>query len=310
MRPVRDALLMLSRSGGVKRLVSTLPLSSAIVRSYVPGETVREALAAVEELAAQGIDTTIDHLGEDTVEEAQATAVVQAYRVLLDKIADQGLGARAEVSVKLTAIGLLLVDGEKVALENARKICRAAHSAGTTVTIDMEDHTTTDATLEIVQALRQEFPDTGAVLQAYLHRTESDCRALAYAGSRVRLCKGAYDEPSEVAFTDPGDVDRSYVRCMKVLLDGDGYPMLATHDPRLIEIAGALASRYGRAPGTYEYQMLYGIRPAEQRRLAAAGERVRVYLPYGEEWYGDLMRRLAERPQNLSLFLTSLVRKG
>lgn len=309
MRPVRDALLALSRSRAAKGLVSTLPISSSMVRGYVPGETVREALAAVASLAAQGIDTTVDHLGEDTLDEAQATAAVQAYRILLDRIADAGLGGRAEVSVKLTAIGLRLPGGERIALENARKICRAAAGAGTTVTIDMEDHTTTDATLAIVRALREDFPGTGAVLQAYLHRTEADCRQLAYAGSRVRLCKGAYDEPAEVAFADPGDVDRSYVRCLKALFAGDGYPMVATHDPRLIEITAALASRYGRAPGTYEFQMLYGVRPGEQRRLAASGERVRVYLPYGEEWYGYLVRRLAERPRNLSLFLTSLVSK-
>jgi proline dehydrogenase len=310
MRPVRDSLLLLSRSAAVKKIVTTLPVSAGMVRSYVPGEETEDAVRAVGELAAEGIDTTIDFLGEDTVEPAQATATVQAYRTLLARLVDAGLADRAEVSVKLTAIGLRLEDGERVALENARAICQAARRAGTTVTIDMEDHTTTDATLAIVHELRQDFPDTGAVLQAYLHRTEDDCRALAGPGSRVRLCKGAYDEPGDVAWTDPGDVDRSYVRCLKVLLQGEGYPMIATHDPRLVDIASALASRYGRAQGSYEFQMLYGIRPAEQRRLADAGERVRVYLPYGAEWYGYLMRRLAERPQNLSLFLTSLVRKG
>lgn len=307
MRPVRDSLLVLARSGTVKKVVTTLPITSGIVRSYVPGETVRDALTAVERLAAHGIHTTIDRLGEDVLDEAQATATVQAYRILLDKIADQRLGGRAEVSLKLTAVGLLLEDGERIALANARKICRAASGAGTTVTIDMEDHTVTDATLGIVLALREEFPTVGAVVQAYLHRTEADCRTLAYAGSRVRLCKGAYDEPADVAFTDPGDIDRSYVRCLKALFSGDAHPMIATHDPRLIEIAASLASRYGKAPGTYEFQMLYGIRPAEQRRLADSGEKVRVYLPYGEQWYGYLMRRLAERPQNLSLFLTSLI---
>ena len=309
MRPVRDSLLGLSRSVAAKRLVATLPISAAIVRGYVPGETVGEAIEAVRVLAAEGIDVTVDHLGEDTVEESQATAAVQAYLVLLDRLADARLAHRAEVSVKLSALGLRLEDGERLALDNARRICRAAADVGTTVTVDMEDHTLTDATLAVVAALREDFPATGLVLQAYLHRTEADCRALAHAGSRVRLCKGAYDEPGDVAFTDPGDVDRSYVRCLKVLLAGDGYPMIATHDPRLVEIAGALASRYGRAPGTYEFQMLYGVRPDEQRRLVATGERVRVYLPYGAQWYGYLMRRLAERPQNLSLFLTSLISK-
>jgi proline dehydrogenase len=173
----------------------------------------------------------------------------------------------------------------------------------------MEDHTTTDSTLAILRDLRKDFPETGAVLQAYLHRTEDDCRSLAYEGSRVRLCKGAYHEPESVAFQERVDVDKSYVRCLKILLAGDGYPMIATHDPRLVEIASSLASRYGRAQQTYEFQMLYGIRPSEQRRLAEGGDKVRVYVPYGGEWYGYLMRRLAERPQNLSFFLKSLISK-
>jgi proline dehydrogenase len=147
------------------------------------------------------------------------------------------------------------------------------------------------------------------VLQARLRRTEGDCRDLAYAGSRVRLCKGAYVEPDSVAFQEPGEVDRAYVRGMKILLAGEGYPMLATHDPRLIEIAGSLAARFRREQGSYEYQMLYGVRPAEQRRLVRAGEKVRVYVPYGDEWYGYLIRRLAERPSNLWLFMRSVASK-
>jgi proline dehydrogenase len=200
--------------------------------------------------------------------------------------------------------------GRKIALDNARTICNAARNAGTIVTLDMEDHTTTDSTLEILHELRQDFPETGAVLQSYLYRTEADCRDLAYDGSRVRLCKGAYNEPESVAYQERLDVDRSYVRCMKVLMRGSGYPMLATHDPRLIRIGGALAARYGRSPGTYEFQMLYGIRPGEQLRLAKAGERMRVYVPYGDQWYGYLMRRLAERPANVTFFLRSLMSKG
>jgi proline dehydrogenase len=171
----------------------------------------------------------------------------------------------------------------------------------------MEDHTTTDQTLATLRELRKDFPETGAVVQAYLRRTEEDCRALAYEGSRVRLCKGAYNEPATVAFEDRHEVDKSYVRCLKVLMAGQGYPMVATHDPRMIRIAGALATRYGRAPGTYEYQMLFGIRAEEQKRLAASGERMRVYVPFGQEWYGYLMRRLAERPANLTFFLRSLI---
>lgn len=299
----------MARSGAVKQLVSTLPLSAGAVRSHVPGETVRDALAAAEALAAEGFDTTIEHLGEETVEEWQATAAVQAHRVLLDRIADAGLGGRAEVSVRLSAFGLRLADGEKIALDNARKVCRAAAGAGTTVTVDMEDPALADATLAIVRALREDFPRTGVAIQAHLRRSEADCRTLAHGGSRVRLSKGAQDEPAEAAFTDPGDVDRSFVRCLKVLMAGEGHPMIATHDPRLLEITVALASRYGRAPGTYEFQMLHGVRRDEQRRLVSSGEQVRVLVPYGAEWYGYLVRRLAERPRNLSLFLTSLISK-
>lgn len=299
----------------MKNLITTMPVSAAVVRGYVPGESTADAVAAVAALAEDGLTATVDFLGEDTTDVEQAEATVAAYVDLLKQLSARGLASKAEVSVKLTAIGLALPDdaapggGHKIALENARAICRAARNAGTTVTIDMEDHTTTDATLAVLRELRHDFPETGAVLQAYLHRTEADCRALAYEGSRVRLCKGAYDEPSDVAYTDPDDVDRSYVRCLKVLLGGQGYPMIATHDPRLVEITSALASRYGRAQGTYEFQMLYGIRPVEQQRLAAAGETVRVYVPYGTEWYGYLMRRLAERPRNLTFFLTSLISK-
>src|SRR4051812_16634265 len=303
-------LLMLSRSEKIKQLVSTIPVSAGIVRSYVPGETTEAVVDASARQVDHGIRVTLDFLGEDTLDTEQADATVAAYLDVLEQLSARGLTRMAEVSVKLSAIGQALPDqGHKLALENARTICRAARNAGTTVTLDMEDHTTTDSTLSILRDLRKDFPETGAVLQAYLHRTEADCRALAYEGSRVRLCKGAYDEPEEVAFQEDLDVDRSYVRCLKVLLAGQGYPMIATHDPRLIEIASSLASRYVREQGSYEFQMLYGIRPEEQRRLVKAGERVRVYIPYGHEWYGYLMRRLAERPQNLSFFLRSLISK-
>ena len=307
---LRQPLLMLSRSEQVKKLVTAMPVSGSIVSRYVPGESTDEAVGATGELIESGLHVTLDFLGEDTLDREQADATVSAYLDLLAALTDKGLSRNAEVSVKLSAIGQFLPDnGYKVALENARTICRAARNAGTTVTLDMEDHTTTDSTLSILRELRKDFPETGAVLQAALRRTEADCRALAHEGSRVRLCKGAYLEPESVAFQDKLDIDRSYVRCLKVLLAGEGYPMIATHDPRMVEIASSLASRYGRTQGSYEYQMLYGIRPEEQRRLVADGETVRVYVPYGQEWYGYLMRRLAERPQNLTFFLRSLISK-
>src|SRR5215203_4514247 len=310
MALLREPLLLLSRSDTVKKLVSTMPVSAGIVNSYVPGETTHSAVDATAGLVEDGLTATLDFLGEDTLDVEQADATVAAYKDVLAALSERGLARQAEVSVKLSAVGQALESsGHKIALENAQAICRAARNAGTTVTLDMEDHTTTDSTLAILRELRKDFPETGAVLQAYLHRTEADCRALAYEGSRVRLCKGAYNEPEEVAYQSRLDVDRSYVRCLKVLLAGQGYPMIASHDPRIVEIASSLASRYGREQGSYEFQMLYGIRPAEQRRLAKSGETMRVYVPYGQEWYGYLMRRLAERPQNLSFFVKSLISK-
>lgn len=307
---LREPLLMLSRSQGVKKLVSTMPISAGIVRSYVPGETTAAAVDATDRLQQDGLDVTLDFLGEDTLDARQAEATVTAYVDVLAELSARGLARKAEVSVKLSAIGQALgAEGQAMALENARTICRAARNAGTTVTLDMEDHTTTDSTLEILADLRKDFPETGAVIQAYLFRSEADCRALAHEGSRVRLCKGAYNEPDDVAWQDKVEVDRSFIRCLKVLLGGQGYPMIASHDPRMIEIASSLVSRYGRAKGSYEFQMLYGVRPDEQRRLIADGESVRVYVPYGHEWYGYLMRRLAERPQNLAFFAKSLISK-
>jgi proline dehydrogenase len=262
-------------------------------------------------LTDAGLKVSLDHLGEDTLDVEQAARTRDAYVTLLQELAREDLARHAEVSVKLSAIGQALAgDGQHIALENAQAICQAAKEAGTTVTLDMEDHTTTDSTLATLADLRADFPSTGAVLQAYLRRTVGDCRDLATVGSRVRLCKGAYDEPASVAYTEREEIDKSYVRCLRVLMAGRGYPMIATHDPRIIAVAGALAIRYGRRSSSYEYQMLHGVRPAEQLRLAGQGETVRVYLPYGQEWYGYLVRRMAEKPANVGLFVRSLVSRG
>ncbi|HNI70634.1 MAG TPA: proline dehydrogenase family protein [Marmoricola sp.] len=305
---LRRVLLLLAGSARVKELITRMPVSSGIVNRYVPGESVAAAVASSAELISSGCVVTIDYLGEDTLDQAQAEATVTAYSELLQELSQQGLANRAEVSVKLSAIGQALPEvGQQLCLENARRICLLARRVGARVTIDMEDHTTTDRTLAVVHELRKDFPDTGAVLQAYLRRTESDCRALAHEGSRIRLCKGAYNEPESVAFQDRLEIDRSFVRCLQILFSGAGYPMVASHDPRMIAIAESLAARNNRAPGTYEYQMLYGIRPEEQLRLARSGETMRIYLPFGQEWYGYLMRRLAERPSNMAFFLRSLI---
>jgi proline dehydrogenase len=308
---LRRVLLSMSRSRRIRHLVETAPVSRAVVARFVAGATDEEAVASTRALVDRGLLASMDHLGEDTLDLEMATRTRDAYLHLLKLLADDGLTSATEVSVKLSAVGQALPgDGEKVALDNAYAICEAAHAAGTTVTLDMEDHTTTDSTLGILRELRTDFPETGAVLQAYLHRTEADCRDLAYEGSRVRLCKGAYKEPESVAFHGRSDVDRAYVRALRVLMEGRGYPMVATHDPRLVAITEELARRTGRAMDTYEFQMLYGIRPHEEERLAAQGQRMRVYVPYGDEWYGYLVRRMAERPANLAFFLRAVATKG
>ena len=310
---LRNSLLQLSKSERVRDVIEKAPVSRSVVRRFVAGATTDEGVAAAAELDATGRCTTIDYLGEDTLDAEQATHTKDAYVTILGALRERGLteGGRAEVSLKLSALGQALPgDGDKIALEYAREICTLAQEAGTTVTLDMEDHTTTDRTLEALRELRQDFPFVGAVLQAYLHRTEADCRDLATAGSRVRLCKGAYKEPESVAFQSGAEVDKSYVRCLKILMQGEGYPMVASHDPRLVEIAGALAAQSGRAPGSFEYQMLYGIRPEEQKRIADRGDTMRVYIPYGEQWYGYLMRRMAEKPANVAFFLRGLATKG
>ncbi|HEY7222717.1 MAG TPA: proline dehydrogenase family protein [Micromonosporaceae bacterium] len=309
---LRSVILAAARSPRIERLVGTAPVTRNVVRRFVAGTSIDDALRAGQDLVAEGLAVTFDYLGEDTRTREQADATRDEYLHLLGALADAGLtpaaepGApsMAEVSVKLSALGQRV--DEKLAYEHARAICAAAAKAGTTMTLDMEDHATTDSTLEILTRLRADFPETGAVLQAYLRRTESDCRELAGPGSRVRLCKGAYAEPESVAYSNRLDIDKSYVRCLNILMSGEGYPMLATHDPRLVAIAEDRAKWFERSPETFEFQMLYGVRPAEQRRLGEAGYTVRVYLPYGTQWYGYLMRRLAERPANVAFFARAL----
>ncbi|MBA3292751.1 MAG: proline dehydrogenase family protein [Geodermatophilaceae bacterium] len=305
---LRELILAAAGNQTVKKAVAGAPISREVVSRFVAGERIEDAVRAARELAEQGLSASLDHLGEDTTDLAQAVAATETYVGLIERLAAEHLTPAAEVSIKLSAIGQGV--DPAFALARAREVCAAADRAGTTVTLDMEDHTTTDSTLDILQALRKEFPGTGAVVQSYLRRTESDCAALTSPGSRVRLCKGAYAEPDEVAFQDKHDVDLSYVRCLNVLMAGKGRPMVATHDPRLIAIAAERAARYGRMPESWEYQMLYGTRPTEQKRLVDLGHTVRVYVPFGQEWYGYLMRRLAERPANVSFFLRAVATKG
>jgi len=307
---LRRALLAASASPKLRQLIVSAPQTRAIVDSYVAGESADDAVRVTRMLRASGLLVTLDYLGEDTTDEAQAAAVADEYVQLLGKLSADGLtqGGAAEVSVKPTAVGLYLRPG--LAAQNISRICAAARDAGTTVTLDAEHYDAIEPTLRIAASLRDTYPDLGCVIQAALRRSEADCRSLAGYGSRVRLCKGAYSNEESVAFTAKREVDLSYARCLKVVMNGSGYPMMATHDPRLIEITGSLAMLSGRKQDSFEYQMLYGIRPGEQRRLANSGAQMRIYVPYGGDWYGYLVRRLAERPANLAFFLRSLGSKS
>ena len=315
---LRKALLAAAASERIRQAALRAPGAQAIVGRYVAGESSEGAVAVARALRSAGLLVTLDYLGEDTTDAQRAAATAAQYVHLLGKLAAEGLteGGAVEVSVKPTAIGLLLgtedADGQpghnplgmRIATEHLERIVAAARDAGTTVTVDAEDHRTTQAGLRVAAALRPRFGSLGSVLQAALRRTEADARELAAPGVRVRLCKGAYAEPASQAYDVRHDIDKSFARCLRILMAGPGYPMIATHDPRLIAITRSLGM--ARPAGSFEYQMLYGVRPDEQRRLAASGAKVRVYVPYGGDWYPYLVRRLAERPANLALFLRSL----
>ncbi|OBJ85954.1 proline dehydrogenase family protein [Mycobacterium asiaticum] len=307
---LRPALLAASRADGLRRALQRSTLTRRVVHRFVPGETIPEALTVVAALRDSGRFVSVDFLGENVDDADGAAATVRAYLDLLDALGGDSPtdGVRPlEVSVKLSALGQALDrDGQKIALDNARTICERASRLGVWVTVDAEDHTTTDSTLSISGDLRVDFPWLGTVLQAYLRRTLADCEELAAVGARVRLCKGAYDEPGSVAYRAGDQVTDSYLRCLRVLMAGRGYPMVASHDPLILEAVPRLAREFAYKQTEFEYQMLYGIRDDEQRRLARAGNQVRVYVPFGTEWYGYFMRRLAERPANLGFFLRAL----
>ncbi|MBI2695603.1 proline dehydrogenase family protein [Mycobacterium nebraskense] len=311
---LRPAIMAASRRPGLRRAAEGLPVTRRVVHRFVPGETIGSALDSVAALRSSGRYVSIDYLGEDVTDADDAGAAVRVYLDLIDRLARFGDHAAVrplEVSLKLSALGQSLDrDGEKIARDNTWAICAAAQRAGVWVTVDAEDHTTTDSTLAIARDLRLDFGWLGVALQAYLRRTLGDCEEFAAAGARIRLCKGAYDEPAALAYRDPAAVTEAYLRCLRVLMAGSGYPMVASHDPAVIEAVPTLAREAGRSATDFEYQMLYGIRDGEQRRLAESGNQVRVYVPFGTQWYGYFMRRLAERPANLTFFLRALARRG
>ena len=307
---VRNALVAASQSGALKTAASATPITKAVARRFVAGESALDAVQAAADLAAAGLHCTIEHLGPDVTDEDSAQESVNAYLDLLESLQAADLLDRSELSIKASDMGLDLPGGAEIALANTKRIAQAAAELGTLLTLDMEAYPTVDPTFDLFHAVQSQFPRTGIVVQAYLRRTEVDCQQLARSDARVRLVKGAFEESAEVAFQTSQDIDLSFVRSMKSLMNGKGVPLIATHDPRLIEIAAALAVRTNRERSSYEFQMLLGVRPEEQKRLAAAGEKVRVYVPYGPQWYPYLVRRMAEKPANLSLFVRALAGRG
>ncbi|MFJ4833268.1 proline dehydrogenase family protein [Streptomyces sp. NPDC088747] len=303
-------ILAASRSDRMRRFVSAAPGTKQVVARFIAGESVDQVVPVVQDAVAKGLSVTLDVVGEDITTREQAYAARDAYLELVEHLEALDLGTRAEMSVKLSMFGQALEGGHELALANVRPVVEAAAAIGTAVTLDAEDHTTLDSMFAIHEELRKEFPGTGCVIQAYLFRTEADARRLADSGSRVRLVKGAYKEPAEVAHQQKAEVDKAYVRVLRILMEGAGYPMIGSHDPRLISIAQELARKAGRKLDEYEFQMLFGIRGEEHLRLAAEGHRMRVYTAYGTDWYGYFMRRLAEKPANLLFFARSILTKG
>jgi proline dehydrogenase len=303
---MRSALLALSGRRSLGRLARRMPLSRTMVARFVSGETLDEALPALERIRTAGLHTTVDVLGESVSSADDAAAAADRYVAMLDAIVAGGLDGN--VSLKLTQMGLDI--GQDVCRANVERVFRKAAELGAFVRVDMEDHSKTDATLALWRDLRPANPSSGVVIQAALRRSAEDVEALIAEGARVRLCKGAYKEPASVAYQDKADVDLAYVRLMERLLRDGTYPAIATHDERIVRRAIAFVREEGIEPERFEFQMLYGIRRDLQESLVHDGWTVRVYVPFGAEWYPYFMRRLAERPANVAFLLRSVLREG
>jgi proline dehydrogenase len=305
---LRAGLLWLSEQPRIFRFVRANGLARRLASRFVAGETVDTAVQALRELNAAGISATLDLLGEAVRSVAEARAARDTYLQALDRI--KQVGADSNVSLKLTQMGLDIEPQECV--ENVRAIASRARAHESFVRIDMEGSAYTERTLDhFTQRFHPEFGNTiGVVLQSYLRRTERDVATMIALGARVRLCKGAYQEPADVAFPNKQDVDANYVACMEQLLERGNYPAIATHDERIIIHAKTFVTSRGIAPARFEFQMLFGVRRDLQRALRREGYRVRVYVPFGDQWYSYLMRRLAERPANIAFLLSSLVRES
>jgi proline dehydrogenase len=301
---MRQLFLFLSAHQGSRRWMETSSASKKLTRRFIAGETLNEALGTCASLQREGIWSTLDHLGENVTSIDEAAASRDSYFEALAGIASQGLPAT--VSMKLTQLGLDL--SEDVCRENVRALAECAKTAGGGIEVDMESTAYTDRTLHVVESVNSAVGDTRCVIQAYLLRSEADIDRMNRLAIPVRLCKGAYDEPSSLAFPHKRDVDRNYLKLMKTLLDKGNYPAIATHDETIVGEAFRYARERKIPPEKFEFQMLYGIRRDLQRRIVDLGYRLRLYVPYGTAWYPYFMRRLAERPANVLFVARNLFR--
>jgi proline dehydrogenase len=302
----RSALIYLSRQEGLKEFAANFGLFKKLTTRFIAGENIAEAVTAIRDLNAHGCTASFDHLNESVGSIAETESEVREYLDVLARIDETGIDSN--VSIKLTQFGLE-IDPE-LAYRNARRIVEDAARRGNFVRVDMEGSKVTQATIDVFRRLRAEFGlnDVGIVLQSYLFRTKDDARELQKIPARIRLCKGAYNEPPEVAYPAKQDVDDNYVRVMQMLLASGVYHGIATHDPRMIDATIDFAQREGIARDAFEFQMLYGIRRDLQDQLARDGYRMRVYVPYGKHWYPYFMRRLAERPANIWFVLRNMLK--
>ena len=302
---LRTTLLQLARMRSLQRAMSSQPMLRGLAWRFVAGETLDDALAAVRRLNQAGAKATLDHLGEDVTDPRTAVAAADVYVRALERIEASGLDST--VSVKLSQMGLAI--DEELAERNVGRIVACAERLGNAVRIDMEGSAHTEQTLAVFERLTARHPNVGIVIQAYLRRSEQDVADLARRGMSVRLCKGAYAEPPDIAFPDKRDVDRSYIHLLERLLRGRGQVAIATHDPRMIGHALRFIERERIPRPRYDFELLYGVRRDLQRRLVGLGQPVRAYIPFGREWYPYLVRRMAERPANLLFVLRSVLKQ-
>ena len=301
-----SALIWLSRQEGLKDFATRFKFFKKLTTRFVAGDTIDEVIPYIREINAENGTASFDHLNESVESAEEAEREVEEYLNILAKIDEQKV--KSNVSIKLTQFGLGL--DPELAYRNARRVVEDAHRRGNFVRVDMEDSKVTQVTIDIFKRLRAEFGlnDVGIVLQSYLYRTYADAQELVKLPARIRICKGAYFEPPEVAFSEKKDVDANYVKVMQLLLSSGIYHGIATHDPKMIDATIQFATREGIGKEKFEFQMLYGIRRDLQRQLARDGFNMRIYVPYGKHWYPYFMRRLAERPANIWFVLKNLAK--